>query len=290
MDATPLDKQYATVNGKQIAYHESGTGPTLLFLHGNPTSSYLWRHVMAAAPARWRCLAPDLVGMGASGRPELDYTLEDHVDHVAAWMDALGLAGAVVVGHDWGAVIACCLLARRPDLAGAVGVMEAHLRPLTGWDAFDEGGRRLFQDFRSPGIGEQLALEDNVLLEVVLPGGLQRRLAAEELAQYRRDYPTARSRRALLAWTRQIPISGEPADVERAYDEFAVALATSLAPKLLLAASPGAVLGADTVEWAEREWPALTLVNVGPAGHFVPEDRPIDVARAVWGWAQHLRT
>lgn len=284
MAAGPATLTTVSVNHTHLAFRECGEGRPAVFVHGNPTSSYLWRHVMAAAPAGWRCLAPDLVGMGASGRPDLEYGLEDHVDHLTTWLDGLGVSDAAIVGHDWGAVLACCLLARRPDLVGALAVMEAHLQPLADWTTFDEGGRRLFSNFRTPGLGERLVLDENALLELVLPGGLQRDLAPEDLTEYRRHYPTPRSRRALLAWTRQIPIAGEPADVTRAYEEFAAALATSPVPKLLIATTPGAVLGPDTVEWARREWPALTVVDVAPAGHFVPEDLPDDVARAVWTW------
>jgi haloalkane dehalogenase len=165
---------------------EVGDGPPVLFLHGNPTSSYLWRNVLGpVAEQGRRCLALDLVGMGGSGKPALDYRLADHVAHLDAFLDAVDLPPAVVVGHDWGAVLAIDLAGRRPDRVRGLAVLEGHLHPIASWSDLDEGGRELFGALRRPGLGELMVLDENVFVEQVLPSGMAHRLTEEEFAAYR---------------------------------------------------------------------------------------------------------
>ncbi len=281
------------VLGTTMYLQDTGAGRPVLFLHGNPTSSYLWRHVIAARRPGWRCLAPDLIGMGRSGRPAIAGTLVDHVAHLDALLSVLlpdEVTDLVVVGHDWGVALALDLLLRRPHQVSAVALMEGHLRPLPSWDAFDPGGRDLFQRLRMPGVGERMVLEENFFLDTLLPAALQRPLSPEDLTEYRRPYPSPDSRRALLSWARQIPIAGEPADAHAVMGAAADFATTSAVPKLLVTAPGTPIVTADVLHWCTDHLPNLIVTDVGgPAGHFLPEDRPGEVAGAVWDWLSALR-
>lgn len=270
------------VLGSTMRYLDSGgTKKPVLFLHGNPTSSYLWRRVLPRLDAgRWRLIAVDLIGMGGSGKPDLEYRLVEHVAYVEAFVEALGLTDVVLVGHDWGVAISLELLRRRPELVGAVAFMEGHVRPIASWDDFDP----LFQQLRAPGIGEQMVLAENFFVETLLPAGMRRTLTPAELAVYRRPYPDPASRRPLLRWAREIPIEGEPADVVKIFQNFWGYLAGSPVPKLLIHGQPGAVLDAEYVQWCRRTQPGLVVADVGEASHFLPEDRPVEVAAALARW------
>jgi len=273
------------VGDSYLHVREAGSGPPVLFLHGNPTSSFLWRDVAARLTGQGRrLLAVDLIGMGDSGKPDIAYGLADHARYLDGFVEALGLADLTLVGHDWGVALALDHLRRHPERVRAVAFLEGHLRPLPGWDAFDAGGRALFQALRAPGTGERLALEENVLIEAVLPAGMNRRLTPGELDVYRRPYPDPASRRPLLRWTREIPVAGDPADVARLLTGATEALAGSPVPKLLVHGRPGAVVDAATVAWCRATFPRLTVADVGESSHFLPEDRPAEVAAAIAGW------
>jgi haloalkane dehalogenase len=263
---------------------EGGTGPPVVFLHGNPTSSHLWRDVLPRIAAGRRLIALDLIGMGASGKPDIDYTLPEHIDHVDAFLDALGLDEIVFVAHDWGAAICLELLRRHPDRIAGIAVMEGHLRPLHSWAEFDPGGRETFRRLREPGTGERMALEDNFLIEKLLPTALRRRLSPVNLEVYRQPYPDPSSRRPLLQWTREIPIGGQPEHSTTILNEAWEHLRTSAVPKLLIHATPGAVVTASTVQLCRRSLRNLTVTDIGAGAHFLPEDRPAEVADAVNRW------
>ncbi|MCD5315892.1 alpha/beta fold hydrolase [Kineosporia babensis] len=298
------------VLGTAMYLHEVGNGRPVLFLHGNPTSSYLWRHVIAGRRPGWRCLAPDLIGMGRSARPAgLGYTFTEHAEHLDALLedisqehepeDGVGtrdtdltedaLAGVVVVGHDWGVALALELLRRRPEQISAVAVMEGHIQPLPGWEAFDPGGRELFQQLRTPGVGERMVLEENIFLERLLPAALQRSPGTDVLKQYASPYPDAASRRALLSWPRQIPIAGQPAETHAALNAAAQHASVSPVPKLLITAPGTPIVTPQVIDWCTRHLPHLTVAAVpGPAGHFLPEDQPDAVTDVLWQWLETL--
>ncbi len=262
-------------------YVEAGTGQPVVFLHGNPTSSYLWRSVLAAADlGRRRAIAVDLIGMGESGKPTIAYRFADHVDHIEAFLDALALHDIVLVGHDWGVAISLEYLRRHPSRVAAVVFMEGHLWPLPDWSSFDP----IFQRLRVPGVGEHIVLEENFFLDSLLPAATRRPLDAAELEVYRRPYPTPASRLPLLQWAREIPIAGEPADTAAIMAEAWAAFMASEVPKLLLHGGVGVVLTTDKVAKCRAELPALTVVDLGDAGHFLPEDRPAKLAAALSRW------
>jgi haloalkane dehalogenase len=274
------------VLGSTMSYREAGVGTPMVFLHGNPTSSYLWRKVMPLV-GPGRLLAPDLIGMGASGKPPVDYTFADHARYLDAWFDAVGIDQAVLVGHDWGGALALDWAARHPGRARGVAFFETIVRPMD-WEDFPPSARPVFESLRTPGAGEAAVLEQNVFIEQALPAGVSSGLTAEDLDAYRKPYPTPESRRPLLAWPRAMPLGGEPADVVarvEAYDRW-LAASTDV-PKLLLTFNPGPgmMIGAEMATWCRGNIAALDVVACGPAGHHAPEDQPATIAAAIIAWA-----
>ena len=276
-----------SVLDSEIAYVDTGTGDPVVFLHGNPTSSYLWRNVIPQVEGGARCLAPDLVGMGDSGKSgDGSYRLVDHVRYMDAWFDALGLTQNVtLVGHDWGSAIAFNWAYRHPDRVKGIAYMEAMVRPLT-WDEWPDAARSIFQGMRSPA-GDDLVLERNVFVERVLPGSVQRGLTDEEMEVYRRPYTEAgESRRPTLTWPREIPIDGEPADVVEIVDNYSKWLATSDVPKLFINADPGAITTGAQREFC-RSWTNQQEVTVKGI-HFIQEDSPEEIGQAIADWHASL--
>lgn len=286
MDSTPLDTQYATVNGKQMAFHDSGSGPTMLFLHGNPTSSYLWRNIVRALHDSYRCVAPDLIGMGAS-EPTGDegpeaYRFVDHREYLDKLLDDLDLGDDVtLVVHDWGSALGFDWANRNRERVAGIAYMEAIVRPVT-WDEWPATAAPIFRAFRSEA-GEEMVLEKNVFVERVLPGSIIRDLGDDEMAEYRRPFEEAgERRRPTLTWPREIPIDGEPADVAEIVGHYADWLSESDLPKLFVNAEPGAILTGAQREFC-RSWPNQTEVTVA-GNHFLQEDSPVEIAEAIRNW------
>lgn len=262
-------------------------GRPVVLLHGNPTSSHLWRHVLSAAEqasdARsWT--AVDLIGMGGSGKPACKYTFADHSRFLDASLDALQVDEVSLVGHDWGAALAVDWARRHPGRVHSIAVMETHLRPLARWTDLDEGGRALFQQLRESPSGERMVLQDNFFLDTLLPAALPQ-LDQVDLSAYREPYPDQASRIPLLQWARQIPVAGEPADIAATVQANIDFLSTTALPVALVHADPGVLVTPDTVRWFRRSAPHARTVDVGgPAGHFLPEDRPEHLAAALLEW------
>ena len=270
-----------------IFYREVGAGSTpMVFLHGNPTSSHLWRHVLPTVGESGRCLAPDLIGMGDSGKPAIGYSFDDHARYLDAWFDALDLDEVVLVGHDWGGALAFDWAARHPGRVRGIAFTETIVKPMS-WEDFPAVARPLFQAMRTPGVGESMVLDQNTFIEDALPRTIAGGLSEEDLDVYRRPYPTRESRIPLLRWPRMMPLDGEPADVVArvaAYDEW---LASSPdVPKLLLAfePGPGAMMGAEIIDWCATHMAALEIETHGPAGHHTPEDQPEAIATSLVAW------
>ncbi|TXK39707.1 haloalkane dehalogenase [Nonomuraea sp. C10] len=276
----------AHVLDSTIFYREAGAGTPMVFLHGNPTSSYLWRHILPTVSQYGRCLAPDLIGMGESGKPDIAYTFHDHARYLDAWFDALGLDQVVLVGHDWGGALAFDWAARNPGRVRGIAFTETIVRPMS-WADFPTGARPLFESMRTPGVGEAMVLDQNAFIEKALPATIAGGLSEEDHEVYRRPYPTRQSRLPLLQWPRAMPLEGEPADVVArvaAYDEW---LADSAeVPKLLLTfePGPGTMMGKETIDWCAAHVSALEIVTHGPAGHHTPEDQPEAIAASLLAW------
>jgi haloalkane dehalogenase len=274
-----------------VSHTETGQGGVpVVFLHGNPTSSYLWRNVIPHVAGPARCLAPDLIGMGASGKPDIAYRFADHARYLDAWFGALDLGGVVIVGHDWGGALGLDWAARNPGRARGVVLLETFLRPLA-WDEFPPQGVELFKTLRTPGPGEEMVLENNFFIEGALPRQTRNGIAAEDLAVYRSPYPDPASRRPLLAWPREIPLDGEPADVHDRLAAYGRWLAgTPSVPKLLLTVEPGEGMGSPTlVAWGKDHIAGLEVESVGPAGHHAPEDQPDAIGLAIMRFLRRHR-
>lgn len=267
-----------------LAHRERGAGAPMVFLHGNPTSSYVWRNVLPRLAARGRCIAPDLVGMGHSGKPTSAYRFQDHARYLDAWFAALDLRDVVLVGYDWGGVLAVDWAARHADRVRGVVLFETILQQLH-WSEYPPRGAALFRTLRTPGAGEALALEENGFLPASLGNGVKRGLAEADRAEYYAPYPDPASRRPLLQWTREPPIDGEPADVLGVVARNAAWLETAQISKLLLTFEGGGLSNAPAVvEWAKRAVPRLEVTPLGPAGHHAPEDLPVEIADAIGAW------
>ena len=273
--------------GTEISYVDTGDGDPIVFLHGNPTSSYLWRNVIPHLSPVGRCLAPDLMGMGESGSsPNGSYRFTDHSAVLDGWFDAMGLtSGVTLVVHDWGSALGFHWAKRNPERVKGLVYMEAIVRPVT-WEEWPDAARQVFQGFRSPAGGE-MVLEKNVFVERVLPGSVLRGLTEEEMEVYRRPYlETGESRRPTLTWPREIPIEGEPADVVKIVSDNGEWMASSEVPKLFINAEPGAILTGPQREFC-RTWPNQQEVTVKGI-HFIQEDSPDEIGRAIAGWYGNL--
>ena len=276
-------RQSVTAGGIDISYVDTGTGDPIVFLHGNPTSSYLWRNIIPHLTSAGRCLAPDLMGMGASGSPSNgSYRFAEHSAVLDEWFDAVGLTSNVtLVVHDWGSALGFHWAKRNPERIKGIVYMEAIVRPVT-WEEWPEASRRVFQGFRSPA-GEEMVLEKNIFVERVLPGSVIRGLTEEEMTVYRKPYLEAgESRRPTLTWPREIPIDGEPADVVQIASEYSEWLAGSQVPKLFINAEPGAILIGLQREFC-RTWPNQQEVTV-KGTHFIQEDSPAEIGQAIAQW------
>jgi haloalkane dehalogenase len=279
-------KKFMTVNGRRMAYVEMGSGAPIVFQHGNPTSSYLWRNIMPQVSHLGRCIAVDLIGMGDSDKlPDSGpgrYTFVEHRNYLDAALNALGVSRNVTwVVHDWGSALGFDWANRHREAVRGICYMEAIVRPLT-WDDWPESPRRIFQGLRSTS-GEEMILDKNIFVERVLPGSVLRSLTGEEMAVYRRPYAQAgESRRPTLTWPRQIPIDGEPADVVNIVQSYADWLSRSNVPKLFIDADPGAILTGPQREFC-RTWPNQSEVRVKGI-HFLQEDSPDEIGKAIAVW------
>ena len=282
----PHPKQSTEVLGKRMAYVETGEGDPIVFLHGNPTSSYLWRNIIPHLEDRGRCLAPDLIGMGDSERlddsgPD-SYRFVEHRRYLDAWFEALGLAGRVtLVIHDWGSALGFDWANRHREAVKGIAYMEAIVQPIS-WDDWPPPVVPVFQAFRSPK-GEKLVLEHNAFVEQVLPGAVMRGLTEAEMKVYRKPFEQpGESRRPTLTWPREIPIEGEPADVVEIVESYSRWLKDAPLPKLFVNAEPGAILRGRQREFC-RSWANQTEVTV-KGSHFIQEDSPDEIGSAIATW------
>ena len=273
-----------SVLDSEMAYREAGQteAPVALFLHGNPTSSYLWRNIMPLVADVAHCVAPDLIGFGQSGKPDITYRFEDHVRYLDAFIAQSGIGSAYLVLHDWGTALGFHLAARRPDFVRGLAFME-FIWPVPTWEQFlrNAAAREIFRKFRTPGEGEQLILEDNAFVERVLPGSIVRKLTEEEMSVYRAPFPTPSSRRPAWRFPNELPIAGQPADVVATLEKAHAALAASSYPKLLFSADPGAIVSPALAEEFAHKLRDCRLVKLGAGLHYLQEDHPETIGGSV---------
>ena len=284
-------KQFTTVKGHRLAHVEMGSGDPIVLLHGNPTSSYLWRNVMPPLAHLGRAIAPDLIGHGDSAKlPASEgpdrYTLERTYDVLAAHLAALGADKRVtLVIHDWGSALGFHWARLHPEQVRGIAYMEALVMPITSWDDWPEKARGIFQGFRSPK-GEDLVLKRNMFIEGVLPSAILRSLSDEEMNAYRAPFVKEDDRQPMLNWPRQIPVAGEPPNVVALVQQYAEWLSRSTLPKLFVNAEPGSILVGKQREFC-RTWPNQQEVTV-PGQHFVQEDSGAALGEAVAAWISKL--
>ncbi len=276
----PYKRKRVSVLDSDMAYVDTGSGDPVVFLHGNPTSSYLWRNIIPQVEKGHRCLAPDLIGMGDSGKnPAGSYRFVDHARYLDAWFEAMDLTQNVtLVIHDWGSALGFHWAHRHPERIKAIVYMEAIVQPLT-WDAWPEAAKKIFQAMRSPA-GEEIVLQKNTFVERILPASVMRGLTEEEMTVYKRPYlEPGESRRPTLTWPRQIPIEGEPADVTEIVAAYAKWISMSDIPKLFVNADPGTILIGPQRAFC-RTWPNQKEITV-KGTHFIQEDAPVEIGQAI---------
>lgn len=281
-----VEKKFATVLGRQMAYVDDGEGDPIVFLHGNPTSSYLWRNVIPEVRHLGRCIAPDLIGMGDSDKlpdsgPD-SYRLVEHRRYLDALLEQLAISkNVILVIHDWGSALGFDWARRHPEMVKGIVYMEALVGPLSSWDQWPESARSIFQGFRSEA-GETLILEKNYFIERVLPASVLDPLTEEDIAEYRRPYlEPGESRRPTLSWPRQLPIGGEPSDVTQIVSDYQDWLKTCEVPKLFIEADPG--FFSSGIARATARWPRQETVKVR-GHHFLQEDSGPEIGQAIAAW------
>ena len=286
-----FEKHFKVVNGKRLAYIEEGHGDPIVLLHGNPTSSYLWRNVIPELTASGRVIAPDLIGQGDSEKLSVSegpgrYTFEVAYEYLVGLLSELDAEqNVVLVGHDWGSALGFHWARNHPDLVRGIAYMEALVSPVE-WSEWPEAARGIFQGFRSEK-GEDLVLSRNLFVEAVLPNSIIRKLTDEEMDHYRAPFSTPDDRQPTLNWPRQIPIDGEPVEMVELVTEYGRWLEQSVTlPKLFINAEPGSILVGRQREYC-RTWPHQKEVTV-PGKHFIQEDSPSEIGQAIAEWLKGL--
>ena len=285
-----MDKKKISIDGKEIAYHQQGSGEPIVFLHGNPTSSYLWRNITPYLHDQASCISMDLIGMGDSDKldnPDTNsYRFEEHFYYVEkAIKDLTNNEKITLVVHDWGSALGFHWSYKHPELIKGIAYMEAIVKEMT-WDDWDKNAKSIFQGFRSDA-GEDLVLEKNYFVEKVLPGSIIRTLDADEMNEYRRPFlSSGEDRRPTLSWPREIPIEGEPGNVCQIVNEYAEWMKTNNIPKLFINAEPGAITTGKIRDFC-RSWKNQTEVTVKGI-HFIQEDSPDEIGKALSKWYKEL--
>ncbi|WP_040839855.1 haloalkane dehalogenase [Nocardia brevicatena] len=268
-----------------IHFQESGIGTPFVFLHGNPGSSHLWREILPRVGAG-RLLGPDLIGMGRSGKPDIAYTFDDHARYLDEWFDAMALDRVVLVGHDWGGALAFDWAARHPERVLGIAFLESIVKPMC-WDELTPQARARYEKIRGAE-GEELYLDQDLFVRQAFTGGVLTPVSEQDLEAYLAPFPTRESRRPILAWARQIPLGGTPAELVARIEAYDAWLAASpRVPKLLMTfeGSPTLLITEAMADWCARHIASLEIVDCGKAGHHAPEDRPTEIAAAVSAWA-----
>ncbi|WP_170565375.1 haloalkane dehalogenase [Ruegeria atlantica] len=283
----PFDSKYVEVNGQRIHYVDEGEGAPVLFLHGNPTSSYLWRNIIPYAARQNRAIAMDLIGMGKSDKPDIPYRFVDHVPYVDGFIKALGLEDVTLVIHDWGSALGFHYAYRHPKNIRGIAFMEGVVRPMI-WAGFPPDFRAGFRMMRTPGLGWMMISGLNMFVEKILPNAIVRDLTPQEMSQYRAPFPTARSRKPVRVWPCEIPIDGTPSDVHEIVSTYSRWLGKSQTPMLMFYATPGGTIGPKEVAWCHQTIQNLEVVDIGKGIHFLQEDNPHLIGEKLEEWLGRL--
>ena len=283
----PYKTKIISVHGAQMAYVEAGEGDPILFLHGNPTSKYLWRNIMPWLENQARVIAPDLIGMGESEKPDLNYRYHDHYKYLQGFIDALNLTNITLVLHDWGSGLGFNFAAQNPDRIKAIAFMEALVRP-GSWSDFPPDFKIGFKLMRTPGVGWLMVRGANIFIKQMLPKAIVRELTEKEKSVYGEPYPTIGSRKPLHQWPLEVPLDGQPADVHGIVNNYSQWLQQTDLPKLFFYASPGGIIDEAGAAWVKQNFSNLTSYDMGPGIHFVQEDNPHFIGEKLSEWYSGL--
>ncbi len=289
--AFPFEKKFVEVNGTTMAYVDEGEGPVVLFLHGNPTSSYLWRNIIPYVSDNHRAIAVDLIGMGDSGKPDILYTFADHAAYLDEFIEVLDLQDITLVVHDWGSALGMRYARLNEENVSALVFMEALLPPAFPAPSYEAMGPELgelFRNLRTEDIGEEMVLQNNFFVEKILPSQVMRTLTEAEMDAYRAPYPTPESRRPTLQWPREVPIGGEPTETTETVLANGTWITSTQIPKLFLHAEPGAIAPPPVIEYLQANVSNMETVSVGPGLHFLQEDQPHAIGSALSDWLDRL--
>lgn len=290
-DEFPYATEFVEVLGARMAYTDVGEGAPFLLIHGNPTSSYLWRNVIPWLEPRGRVIAVDLIGMGKSDKPDIDYTYADHLRYLEGFIAALGLRDITLVVHDWGSALGLDYASRHEENVKGLALIEALVAPAmpTSYAEMPPEFADLFRALRDPVIGARMVIDENAFVEEILPSMIVRDLSETEMDAYRAPYLEPASRKPTLVWPNQIPIDGEPPDVVAVVERYNAWLFDSEVPKLHLYASPGVINPPDVVEYLAQRLANYESVYIGQGLHFVQEDHPEAIGRAIADWSRRLQ-
>ncbi len=287
----PYESRYVEIHGSQIHYVDEGEGDPILFLHGQPTSSYLWRNIMPLVEGQARVVAPDNIGFGKSDKPDIDYVFADHYRYLEGFIEALDLQNITLVVHDWGSGLGLHYAAQHPDNVKGIVMMESILAPVMpaeSYEALPQPLEEFFRTMRDSVMGPQLMIEQNHFVEVVLPGFISRDLDSVAHDYYRQPFLDMSSRKPINQWPNEMPIGGEPTDVAEAVAAYNAWLLETETPLLFLYAVPGALNPPDVVDWWAERAKNMETVFIGPGLHFVQEDQPYAIGRAISDWYRRL--
>jgi haloalkane dehalogenase len=285
----PYKSNYIEVLGSSIHYVAEGAGEPILFLHGNPTSSYLWRNVIPHLTSLGRCIAMDLIGMGKSDKPDIEYRFFDHVRYVEGFIKKMELRNITLVIHDWGSALGFHYAMSHDNNIKGLAFMEAIVMPVPSWEMFPAGMREIFKEFRTPEVGWDMIVNNNFFIEQILFNkGIVRRLTEEEKNQYRQPFKDPASRKPIWRWPNEIPIEGAPLDVVEAVETYNRWLQKTELPKLLFYGNPGALITAQAVEWCTQNLTNLKTVDIGRGNHYLQEDNPHLIGSELAKWYRSL--
>lgn len=285
--AFPYESRFVDVLGSRMHYVDEGSGEPFLLLHGQPTSSYLWRNVIPHLTGSGRCVAPDLIGFGKSDKPDIEYRFFDHAEYLFGFVEALGLDNITLVIHDWGAGLGLYYARQNPSKIKAIAMMEPVLASIPTWEDFPADLTETFRGFRTPEVGWDMLVNQNIFIEGVLPAATVRDFSDAEMNAYRAPFLNPAHRKPLWRWPNELPIAGEPADTAEAVDANFAWLQGTEIPKLLFHATPGAIIPPDRLGMVSA-LPNLTTVDLGPGIHYLQEDHPKEIGEGIADWYKGL--
>lgn len=284
----PFESRYVDVLGAKMHYIEQGEGQTFLFLHGNPTWSYLWRNIIPPVSEIGRSVAPDLVGFGKSARPDMGYTFLEHYRYVEGFIEKMRLKDLILVIHDWGGALGFYYALNHPENVKGIAFMETFPFSVS-WSEFPAGFGLGFRLFRTPIIGQFLIMRMNVFVNQVLPAAIHGKLSKEIHARYKEPFPTVKSRFPVYVWPNELPIDDRQGETYREIKRVEAALPDFGFPMLLFSATPGGLVPAERVEWFKQTIKDLTVKDIGLGIHFLQEDNPAGIASGIVEWAREKK-